>query len=126
MAHIKNNKLLIFFFIIGIFQIVYYWNERSNFEFQVLKNPFKKDSHINYVLPKSIIETNKILISNNIKKFNLSKKLKNDMYNYQRIIEYNYPIRFDEKSEYILITLEENGVCESISKGKFIELQKCQ
>jgi len=48
------------------------------------------------------------------------------MYNYQRIIEYNYPIRFDEKSEYILITLEENGVCESISKGKFIELQKCQ
>ena len=28
-------------FIIGIFQIVYYWNERSNFEFQVLKNPFK-------------------------------------------------------------------------------------
>jgi len=125
-AHIKNNKLLIFFFIIGIFQIVYYWNERSNFEFQVLKNPFKKDSHINYVLPKSIIETNKILISNNIKKFNLSKKLKNDMYNYQRIIEYNYPIRFDEKSEYILITLEENGVCESISKGKFIELQKCQ
>ena len=113
-------------FIIGIFQIVYYWNERSNFEFQVLKNPFKKDSHINYVLPKSIIETNKILISNNIKKFNLSKKLKNDMYNYQRIIEYNYPIRFDEKSEYILITLEENGVCESISKGKFIELQKCQ
>ena len=126
MTHIKNNKLLIFFFIIGIFQIVYYWNERSNFEFQVLKNPFKKDSHINYVLPKSIIETNKILISNNIKKFNLSKKLKNDMYNYQRIIEYNYPIRFDEKSEYILITLEENGVCESISKGKFIELQKCQ
>ena len=126
MAHIKNNKLLIFFFIIGIFQIVYYWNERSNFEFQVLKNPFKKDSHINYVLPKSIIETNKILISNNIKKFNLSKKLKNDMYNYQRIVEYNYPIRFNEKSEYILITLEENGVCESISKGKFIELQKCQ
>ena len=126
MTHIKNNKLLIFFFIIGIFQIVYYWYERSNFEFQVLKNPFKKDSHINYVLPKSIIETNKILISNNIKKFNLSKKLKNDMYNYQRIIEYNYPIRFDEKSEYIIISLEENGVCDSISKGKFIELQKCQ
>tara|TARA_B100000401_G_C52789780_1_gene712774 strand:+ start:272 stop:652 length:381 start_codon:yes stop_codon:yes gene_type:complete len=125
-THIKNNKLLIFFFIIGIFQIVYYWYERSNFEFQVLKNPFKKDSHINYVLPKSIIETNEILISNNIKKFNLSKKLKNNMYNYQRIVEYNYPIRFDEKSEYIIISLEENGVCDSISKGKFIELQKCQ
>ena len=115
---------------IGHLQLANYFAEETDLDSVWLvitpQNPFKKDSHINYVLPKSIIETNKILISNNIKKFNLSKKLKNDMYNYQRIIEYNYPIRFDEKSEYILITLEENGVCESISKGKFIELQKCQ
>ena len=126
MTRLKNNKLLIFFFIIGILQIFYYWNKRSNFEFEVLKNPFKKDSHINYVLPETIIETNKILISNKVEKFNLSNKLKNDMYNYQRIIEYNYPIRFDEKAEYILVSLEENYRCKSISKGKFIELQKCQ
>ena len=77
-------------------------------------------------MPEAIIETNEILISNKIEKFNLSKKLKNDMYNYQRIIEYNYPIRFDEKAEYILVSLEENYDCISISKGKFIELQKCQ
>tara|TARA_B100002052_G_scaffold77769_1_gene70731 strand:+ start:1873 stop:2253 length:381 start_codon:yes stop_codon:yes gene_type:complete len=126
MIHLKNNKLLIFFFIIGIIQIFYYWNKRSNFEFEVLKNPFEKNSHINYVLPEVIIETNKILISNNIQKFNLSKNLKNDMYNYQRIIEFNYPIKFDEKSKYTLLLIEENYNCESIFEGKLIKLQKCQ
>ena len=72
------------------------------------------------------IETNKILISNNIQKFNLSKNLKNDMYNYQRIIEFNYPIKFDEKSKYTLLLIEENYNCESIFEGKLIKLQKCQ
>ena len=86
----------------------------------------KKNSHINYVLPEVIIETNKILISNNIQKFNLSKNLKNDMYNYQRIIEFNYPIKFDEKSKYTLLLIEENYNCESIFEGKLIKLQKCQ
>ena len=126
MMDLKKNKLITFFFIIGILQIFYYWNNRSNFKFEVLKNPFKKNSHINYVMPKPIIETNKLLTSNNIKNFNLSEKLKNDMYTFQRIIEYNYPIRFDEKARYILVYLDESFSCESISKGEFIELQKCQ
>tara|TARA_A100001015_G_C15019240_1_gene727148 strand:- start:48 stop:428 length:381 start_codon:yes stop_codon:yes gene_type:complete len=125
MNALKNKKILIFFFIIGIIQIFYYWNKRSNFEFEILKNPFKKNSHINYVLPETIIETKKILISNKIKKFNLSENLKDDMYNYQRIIEFNYPIKFDENSKYTLSLIEENFKCKKIFKGKFIELQKC-
>ena len=126
MMDLKQNKLITFFFIIGILQIFYYWNNRSNFKFEVLKNPFKKNSHINYVMPKPIIETNKLLTSNNIKNFNLSEKLKNDMYTFQRIIEYNYPIRLDEKAKYILVYLDESFSCQTISKGEFIELQKCQ
>ena len=66
------------------------------------------------------------LISNKIQKFNLSKNLKNDMYSYQRIIEFNYPIIFDEKSKYTLSLIEEGYSCKSIFKGKFVELQKCQ
>ena len=126
MNNLKNKKLLTFFFILGIVQIFYYWDKRSNFEFEVLKNPFKKNSHVNFILPEVIIETNKILISNNIQKFNLSKNLKNDMYSYQRIIEFNYPIKFDEKSKYTLLLIEENYNCESIFEGKLIKLQKCQ
>ena len=47
------------------------------------------------------------------------------MYNYQRIIEFNYPIKFDENSKYTLSLIEENFKCKKIFKGKFIELQKC-
>ena len=126
MNALKNKKILIFFFIIGIIQIFYYWNKRSNFEFEILKNPFKKNSHINYVLPETIIETKKILISNKIKKFNLSENLKDDMYNYQRIIEFNYPLRFEERSKFILFDLGEKNDCEIIKSGKLLELKKCQ
>ncbi len=48
------------------------------------------------------------------------------MYTYQRIIEFNYPIRFDENSQFTLTFLEENYSCETIDKGKFVELKKCQ
>ena len=47
------------------------------------------------------------------------------MYFFQRVIELNYPRRFDPKSKYILVSLEENQNCESIFKGQYIELQKC-
>ena len=77
-----------------------------------------------------MIETKDILISSKIKKFNLSKKLsqENNMYYYQRIIEYNYPSRFDEKSEYTLFLLNEefSSNCDLVSKRKFIELRKCR
>ena len=130
MTYLKKNKLLIFFFIVGIIQILYYSSQRNNFQFEILKSPFKKNSHVNYVLPELVIETKDILISSKIKKFNLSKKLsqENNMYYYQRIIEYNYPSRFDEKSEYTLFLLNEefSSNCDLVSKGKFIELKKCR
>ena len=125
MTYLKKNKLIIFFFILGILQILYYWSERSNFKLRILSNPFKENSYLSYILPERIIETRKILISNDINKFNLSTKLRNEMYFFQRVIELNYPIRFDPKSKYVLVSLEENANCESIFKGEYIELQKC-
>ena len=84
MNALKNKKILIFFFIIGIIQIFYYWNKRSNFEFEILKNPFKKNSHINYVLPETIIETKKILISNKIKKSDASRAHTHDLRHHEK------------------------------------------
>ena len=127
MTYLKKNKLLIFFFVIGIVQILYYWSERSKFKLEILKNPFKKNSHINFVLPERIIETNKILISNKIKKFNLSKNLKNDMYTYQRIIEFNYPIRINESSKFVFFHNTEDipNTCKIIETGKYLKLTQC-
>ena len=126
MTHLKKNKILIFFFIFGLLQINYLYNKRSSFNFEVLKNPFKKESHINIFLEKSVIETKQIIESNNLKKFNLSQKLKDkDSYFYQRLIEYNYPVRMDPKEEYTFFLLEEKNTCKDIFKGKFIKLKKC-
>ena len=125
MTYLRKNILLIFFFIVGIAQILYYWSERSNFKLEILINPFNKNSYVSYFLPKTVIESKQILHFNNIKIFNLSKELKNDMYSFQRIIEFNYPIRFDEKSDFILMNVNENSNCKNISKGKLLKLQKC-
>ena len=108
MTHLKKNKILIFFFIFGLLQIYYLYSKRSNFNFEILRNPFKKDSHINLVLEKPVIESKQIIQSFNLKKFNLSQKLKDkDSYFYQRLIEYNYPVRMDPKEEYTFFLLEE-------------------
>ena len=126
MTHLKKNKILIFFFIFGLLQIYYLYSKRSNFNFEILRNPFKKDSHINLVLEKPVIESKQIIQSFNLKKFNLSKKLKDkDSYFYQRLIEYNYPVRMDPKEEYTFFLLEEKNTCKDIFKGKFIKLKKC-
>ena len=126
MTHLKKNKILIFFFIFGLLQIYYLYSKRSNFNFEILRNPFKKDSHINLVLEKPVIESKQIIHSFNLKKFNLSQKLKDkDSYFYQRLIEYNYPVRMDPKEEYTFFLLEEKNTCKDIFKGKFIKLKKC-
>ena len=123
---LKNNKTLIFFFLFGLLQIYYLYSKRSNFDFKVLLNPFKENSYLEKVLEKPVLETKTILQAKKLKKFNLSESLSNkDSYFYQRIIEYNYPIRLDENSEYIFFLKNEKSNCKAIHKGKFIDLKKC-
>lgn len=126
MINLKNKKIYIFFIVVGIIQIFYYGLKRNDFRIEILKNPFQNNSHINYSLPKKIIESNNILKSENIKKFNLSKRLKEDMFTFQRIIEFNYPLRFEERSKFTLFDLGEKNDCEIIKSGKLLELKKCQ
>ena len=123
---LKNNKTLIFFFLFGLLQIYYLYSKRSNFDFNVLSDPFKENSYLEEVLEKPVLETKIILQANKLKKFNLSENLSNkDSYFYQRIIEYNYPIRLDENSEYTFFLKNENSNCKEIHKGKFVDLKKC-
>ncbi len=77
-------------------------------------------------MEKTVIETKQIIQSNNLKKFNLSQKLGDkDSFLYQRIIEYNYPVRMDSKEKYTFFLLGEKNSCEDVFIGQFIELKKC-
>ena len=122
----KNNKILIFFFLFGLLQIYYLYSKRSNFDLNILFNPFKENSYLEKVLENPVLETKAILQAKKLDKFNLSKNLSNkDSYFYQRIIEYNYPIRLDENSEYTFFLKNEKNNCKEIYEGKFIDLKKC-
>ena len=102
------------------------YSKRSNFDLNILLNPFKKNSYLEKVLENPVLETKAILQAKKLDKFNLSENLSNkDSYFYQRIIEYNYPIRLDENSEYTFFLKNEKSNCKEIHKGKFIDLKKC-
>ena len=81
---------------------------------------------MDFVLEEPVIEAKKIIKSQNLEKFNLSKKLNDkNSYFYQRVIEYSYPSRMDTQEKYTFFMLEEVSDCKEVFKGKFVELKKC-
>tara|TARA_B100000029_G_C17435283_1_gene909409 strand:+ start:68 stop:454 length:387 start_codon:yes stop_codon:yes gene_type:complete len=124
---ISSGKIKLFFIIICFLQIFYIFQFRSGFEYEVLKNAFRKDVGIINVLPSEAIDIKKIVRELNIGQFNLSDSIIEDDYLFQRIIEYNYPIRFNINSNFIfLLKNEENiNLCKVIKLTSHIKLFEC-
>ena len=123
-----RTKIIKYFFIaLCIIQLFYIFYYRSGFKYEILKNPFKYNSGINYALTKEVIETKNIIEETRIKNFYFSKKLKEDTYFYQRSVEYNYPVRIDTSSKFIFFHLEEKvpDNCNIIKNGNYIKLIQC-
>ena len=127
MARRKIKKLGILFLIICTLQLFYIFQFRSGFQYEVIKNPFKKDSGINFAVSPLILETSSILKSQKAKNFNLSEAFKKSAYLYQRTIEFNYPIRMQKSSNMFFYLKKENvpDNCEVIISGEYIKFIKC-
>ena len=124
----QKFKILRFFFLVLIFiQIFYIYEYRSGFNFKIIKNPFAKDSGIEFSLPPQAIESRKIIVKNKLDSFNLSDGIKNNKALYQRIIEFNYPIRFQKDTNIYFFLKQENFPenCEILEKGEYLYLSKC-
>jgi len=123
----KTKKIKIFFFLLCLFQLFYLFNSRSNFQYEIIKNPFKENSGTVYSLSAKVIELNTILKKQKGTNFNLSDELKKDIYLYQRSIEFNYPIRINENSKLIFFNLNEqvSNNCKIIESGKYLKLGLC-
>ena len=123
----KTKKVKIFFFLLCLFQLFYLFHSRSNFQYEIIKNPFKKNSGTVYSLSSKVIELNTILKKQKGTNFNLSDELKKDNYLYQRSIEFNYPIRINENSKLIFFNLNEqvSNNCKIIESGKYLKLAQC-
>ena len=122
-----SKKVKILFLIICTLQILYLFHFRSGFKFDLLINPFKETSGVAFALAPEIIESNNLIKKYEANDFNLSKKLKDDTYFYQRSIEFNYPIRINKNSKFIFFSSEEDipNTCMLIETGKYLKLTQC-
>ena len=127
MAEVRIKKLKFFFLILCVIQLFYIFHFRSNFKYEIIKNPFDESSGISYALSAEVIEVNSILKKQKVIDFNLSEGLKKDTYLYQRTIEFNYPIRVNESSKLIFFLNTEDipNACKIIETGKYLKLTQC-
>jgi len=127
MAEVKIKKFKFFFIILCVIQLFYIFHFRSGFKYEIIKNPFNENAGISYALSAEVIEANSILKKQKVIDFNLSEDLKKDTYLYQRIIEFNYPIRINESSKLIFFLNAEDipNACKIIEIGKYLTLTQC-
>ena len=123
----KMKKLKILFIIICAFQLYYLFQHRSNFKYEIIKNPFHKDAGIVYALSPAVIESKEIIKNHKVLNFNLSENLKKDTYFYQRSIEFNYPTRINQSSKLVFFSINEDisEKCKIIETGKHLKLTQC-
>ena len=127
MAEVKIKKYKFFFIILCVIQLFYIFHFRSGFKYEIIKNPFNENAGISYALSAEVIEANCILKKQKAIDFNLSESLKKDTYLYQRIIEFNYPIRINESSKLIFYLNTEDipNACKIIEIEKYLTLTQC-
>jgi len=127
MVEVKIKKFKFFFIILCVIQLFYIFHFRSGFKYEIIKNPFNENAGISYALSSEVIESNSILKKQKVTDFNLSEGLKKDTYLYQRIIEFNYPIRINESSKLIFFLNAEDipNACKIIEIGKYLTLTQC-
>ena len=127
MVEMKIKKFKFFFIILCVIQLFYIFHFRSNFKYEVIKNPFDENSGISHALSLEVVESKLILKKQKAIDFNLSKSLKKDTYFYQRSIGFNYPIRINEASRLIFFRIDEDipNICKVIEAGKYLKLTQC-
>ena len=123
----KLRLLKILFLTLFFLQIFYIYQFRSGFKFEIIKNPFSKNSGIEFSLPAQVIESSRIIKKQKIGNFNLSEGIKNNEALFQRIIEFNYPIKFKDDANIYFYLKKENSSeqCEILEQGDYLYLKKC-
>mgnify|MGYP001183863347 FL=1 len=122
------SKIIKFFLLISIIlQFIYIIENKINFETKYIKNSFTKNFQGDLILPKETVEIKSIVNSNKIDRYNLSNKFKSNVLLNQRTVEYLYPARFDEKSDFFFeIINENNNNCFLLKSYNFIQTSRCK
>ena len=127
MSFQNNNKIKFILVFLIFFQLFYIANKRLAFKTEIFKNSFLKDFGSEYVMTKDILELKEITNDLKLEKFNISEKLSENVFFFQRSIEFLYPIKIDKKSENIFFSSEEEipNNCIILNQYKHLTLAKC-
>ena len=127
MSFQNNNKIKFILVFLIFFQLFYIANKRLAFETEIFKNSFLKDFGSEYVMTNDILELKKITNDLKLEKFNISKKLTENVFFFQRSIEFLYPIKIDKKSENIFFSSVEEipNNCNILNQYKHLNHAKC-
>ena len=127
MSFQNNNKIKFILVVLIFFQLFYIANKRLAFKTEIFKNSFLKDFGSEYVMTNDILELKKITNDLKLEKFNISKKLTENVFFFQRSIEFLYPIKIDKKSENIFFSSEEEipNNCNIVNQYKHLNHAKC-
>jgi len=124
---ISSGKIKLFFILICFLQLFYIFHFRSGFKIEIFKNALSENAGIVNVLPSEAIDLKKTASELNIDQFNLSDLILEDDYLFQRIVEYNYPIRFNKNSKFVFLLKNEENIssCKAIKITKYLKLFEC-
>ena len=124
----KQKKNLLFLFVvlsICLIKLIHIGSQRINFSPNIFFHSFEKSYGDNLAVSDMIIEGNKLIKKNNKSNFNLSNKLYSNGYFKQRIIEFSYPIKLDENSQFVLALSHEELSCGVRLKTQRLKLYEC-
>ena len=78
-------------------------------------------------MTNDVLELKKITKNLKLKKFNISKKLSENVFFFQRSIEFLYPIKIDKKSKNTFFSSQEKipSNCNIINQYKHLTYAKC-
>ena len=128
MNKILNDKKIKYILIILIFfQLLYVANKRMMFKKEILYNSFVKDFGSKYIMTPDLLELKEIVTNLNLKQINISEKLKQNVFFYQRSIEFLYPVKIVNNEKVIFYSSEEKiqNNCEILNEYQYFIMIKC-
>lgn len=127
-----KNKIIYLLFIFCLAKIYYIADQNSKFSATLLLNSFKKNSGEKTSLglaANDIIASKKIFLSKNITEFKLSDEIIEKRAEiYQRMIEFNYPIKNKKNSPIFVAHKNENvrNNCKLLSSTPNLNFYECE
>ena len=127
-----KNKIIYLLFIFCVAKIYYIADQNSKFSLTLLANSFKKNSGEKISLglaANDVIASKKIFLSKNISEFKLSDEIMEKRAEiYQRMIEFNYPIKNKKNAPIFVAHKSENvqNSCKLLSSTSNLNIYECE